>query len=441
MKKNKELIAEIVDRLKATEDFAYREGAWEKFSKKEYPAGIVVRKINKYLAAAAILLMGFVVAYYSFMHKQDIERDIKHSDAVAHSDSFVEKEIPKIQQEENSLQLQDNSTAESTIGMPSFNEYAVKSYSAITYIGPKELTPNLNSENLKLSTMHVERGLANVHLPAKQDLDKNKASQDLRNHLIMANAAVTNNIYSNSNNENIISPKSFNFSERFDLGLFISPYSSSDNLKVGAGLTLAYNINTKLSIRTGASYNNYEVGMLKNPLEASSVERVEAAMVNSDIKGGNYSSNLMQKSKLNLPNINAVSGFVHSVEIPLEVKYKVNKTLYAVAGVSYSTIVSQERNAQYIENASFDTFSNGFPENEKEASQALSVITKTIKSSEQNVNTAGYNGFINLSIGKKMKVNRKFGVSIEPYYKIPVGEFKKADMNYSNGGVRIMTNF
>jgi len=48
---------------------------------------------------------------------------------------------------------------------------------------------------------------------------------------------------------------------------------------------------------------------------------------------------------------------------------------------------------------------------------------------------------VNFSIGKEMRVNKRMNLSVEPYVKLPVGSFKQADMNYTNGGIRIITNF
>src|SRR5690606_26032571 len=62
--------------------------------------------------------------------------------------------------------------------------------------------------------------------------------------------------------------------DRFQLGLFVSPYATSNQMKVGGGLALSFKINKNLSLRTGASYNSYEVQTLKNPIEPSSTEVV-----------------------------------------------------------------------------------------------------------------------------------------------------------------------
>jgi len=440
MKRDKELIADIVDRLKSIENYPYREGAWENFKQKKPISSTGGISINKYLAIAAMLIAGLVISYYSYNNKVTIHKDLEQNNSLIvtqeNTKGALLEDVPV-----GNIEADNYDTIIRSSTLIGASEQKNTNLPGLDYID-NDLQLNVTVDLSHILPLKPTLGQFNPPaIVVQEDLDKVQLSNDLADHLILANSSLAQTILSNSNHEKSLSPKRFKFSEKFDLGLFISPFTNSENLRVGGGLALAYNINNKISIRTGASYNTYEVGLLKNPLAASSVEQVEVGMLNSNLQSPGSGNDLLSVSKLAIPNINAVSGFVQSVEIPLEVKYTLNNSFYAAAGVSYSTIVSQERNAQYVENVNLNTFNDGFPANEQEASKALKMVTKTVKSAEQNVNTAGYNGFINLSIGKKMKVNSKFGVAIEPYYKIPVGEFRKADMNYSNGGVRIMTNF
>lgn len=435
MKENKELITEIVDRLKSIEDFEYKEGAWESFKGKQSLHTTPVRSFRKYFsAAAALLLLGFAFSYYWFNADEKINNaQIILVDRGSNSvQQEVDENIQDIENKiNNDLNYTDNSynLSEEKSMNNSLVELGNIPYSVLDFqlnaIEMKDKLSFINNNTLS-TTMNVESKASNMAL---------------KEHLAFANTSLATQMSSSNNLEQHLVPKTFKLSNHFDLGLFVSPYTVADNLKVGAGMTLAYNINNKISVRTGVSYNSYEVGLLKNPLAKNSVEMVDAKVVNQTIYNGLGSVEMLQSSKLALPNIKAVTGFVHSLEIPLEVKYNLNKSFYAVAGLSYSTILSQQRTAEYVENVNLNTFDKGYPVNEMEASKALEMVTKTVVSSEKNVNPNGYNGFINLSVGKKVNLNKKFGVSVEPYYKIPVGEFRKSEMNYSNAGIRIMTNF
>ncbi|HMR18755.1 MAG TPA: hypothetical protein PKA53_05610, partial [Sphingobacterium sp.] len=148
------------------------------------------------------------------------------------------------------------------------------------------------------------------------------------------------------------------------------------------------------------------------------------------------------QQKMIIPNINAITGFVKSVDIPLEIKVNnIHSSIYATAGMSYSAILNQRRNAHYVENLNIETFADGYPENREQANNAVKPVTRVVESTEENVNTNGFSGFVNFSIGKNVRINKKVGFSVEPYLKIPVGQYRRAEMDYTNGGIRVMTNF
>lgn len=437
MKKENDIIDEIVHRLKSKTDFSYREGAWERFRKIEKAENTNSGHslFFKYISIAATLLIGFL-AYFMF---------------VKNNYQTFDDSLGKIVKSDNTLDVLREETSGKTYSQEVEDEMEVEKYSdsRLTKLKGEDFEKaQLASVDIVQNNMISERTLI-AHEIAKKDIEKIEQSliiniQKKNLPPVYSTLASTHSgnigrqthyLKSNSSNSNV-----WKLQDKFDFGIFVSPYSQSEAFKVGAGFTMAYKINNKLSLRTGASYNTYEVGILKNPLASSSVEEVNAKVSNAGLQSNGQNA-ATSVSKLTVPNINAITGFVNSIEIPLEVKYNLNKSLYATAGFSYSTIISQERNAIYIENIDNITFKNGFPDNEKQANQALQIVTRTIKSSEDNVNPNKYSGFINLSFGKKVNINRKFGLSVEPFYKIPIGEYRRSDMSYSNGGVRVITNF
>ncbi|HLS38996.1 MAG TPA: hypothetical protein VK023_12080, partial [Sphingobacterium bovisgrunnientis] len=76
------------------------------------------------------------------------------------------------------------------------------------------------------------------------------------------------------------------------------------------------------------------------------------------------------------------------------------------------------------------------------AAQSLNKTkVKTVKSLQDNVNPKGFSGFANFSLGKKVNMNRKMSLSVEPFVKVPLGQFRKSDLDYTNSGIRIITTF
>ncbi|WP_066751284.1 hypothetical protein [Sphingobacterium populi] len=203
---------------------------------------------------------------------------------------------------------------------------------------------------------------------------------------------------------------------------------------------LSYNVTKQLSVRTGASFQQYEVGTLRDPSQIASMEVAASPDRPLQTDVGMAGSSLMARVPL-IPNVNAITGMVRTIDIPLEAKYSFYKGLYAGAGISYATVLGQQRFAHYIENVNANPYGAGLPSNESEMRAAVQPVVRTMESANTNVNSSGFGGFVNMSVGKEMKLKRGPSVSLEPYVKLPVGSFKRADMNYTNGGLRIITNF
>lgn len=449
MKSEKEIIDEIVSRLKSQPEREYRPGAWEGFKSQYSNRTTKTRQISRWAAtAAAFLLLGMGVVYYI---NDATQSPVSRENEVASGrqnplseDAITPLETPENKQSHNttllaevgnSADITDNAIEDKII---SFDRHGtVDRFLNLPLVA--KVIGNINTR-IDISSADVDRINDDNRRYSTIGVNSTHAQTNSVEQLTLAASSIPNADLKIREVENITQNKRVHLGDKFDLALFVSPYSTGDKMNVGGGLTLAYNLTNKISVRTGASYNSYEMGMLKNPTEPNSYEAVVVSN-NSDVGKNMAGLAAPQSSKMIIPNVNAVTGIVQSVDVPIELKYNVGKSLYAVAGVSYSAIIGQERNAHYVDNVNAETFSQGFPENEKQMQTAVKAVTKTVKSAEKNVSTNGFNGFVNFSIGKKVKVNNRFGVSVEPYLKIPVGEYRRADMDYTNGGIRIMTNF
>ncbi len=447
MKKDKELIDFIVDKLKNSNERSYREGAWEKFkTANSLPAASVSRVRKMWYAAAAVLfLVGLGAVWFMTLDTATVENQLAQGEYILkqqdqpsvddlRTDSSPGTVLPKKDQEDRTESYADlpdkarfgKTSASSSSG--NLKDASVLAAKADVNISADIHVPTI----LPLQTQDLSKDystrIAHMESLSRSELDKHLA---LGTPLQGATLAI-------KEVEPQVQNRRIPLNNRFELGLFVSPYATSQKMNVGGGFMLAYKLTKKISVRTGASYNTYEVNTMKNPLEESSVEAVVAE---SDVATESMKSFSSYQQQVIIPNINAVTGFVQSIDIPLELKLHATKSLYAVAGMSYSSILNQERNAYYVENVNTETFAKGYPETKEQATNAVKPVTKSIESTEKNVNTNGFTGFVNFSIGKDLRLNKNMGISLEPYLKIPVGQYRRADMDYTNGGIRIMTNF
>ncbi|TJZ63490.1 hypothetical protein FAZ15_04205 [Sphingobacterium olei] len=440
MKENKDIIDEIVNRLRSQRDYDYKEGAWEKFQSNQQLTSVSKMSVYYRLSAAAALIILGIGAVLWLRTAPPVAVDTINTVAMQQDNNLTD--IP-LTNNTTSTPKEALGNLENTTQTYRDNAYSLSEPDGFEGNNKLVYIPQQYEERIE----NIIDGIDYKHLP-NTDLNIKSISYNSKEFSSSSSVPTDNMILVSSSAplinlslkevENRPNQSFMRLNERFDLGLFVSPNSTADKMNVGGGLLVAYNLNKKISLRTGASYNTYEMGVLKNPTVESSAETVAVSEEKNSLAGASQSS--LQRSVV-LPNVNAVTGKVQSLDIPVELKYNFNTSLYAAAGVSYSAILNQERSAHYVENINNETFANGYPENREQISKSTQAVTRTVKSAETNVNSNGFNGFVIMSVGKKVNIGNKFGVSVEPYFKIPVGEYRRADMDYTNGGIRLMTTF
>ncbi|NGF56062.1 hypothetical protein G5B00_05990 [Parapedobacter sp. SGR-10] len=446
MKEEKEIIDYIVDRLKKSEGLPYKAGAWEKFRSEHVVPRASVYRMSRvwYAAASVLLLLGGWGAWYMTREVanpgQELVQTAPRQDKIGPSERVVDPEknpavspSPDVvaMDEKGSLHADDmKSFVTSSPDKGETRLSLLHDESNIQVSAEAQIPSMLPLQGRDLSYTYSFISEEQVESTGKSRLDEHLASSPVPQGRVLAMKEV----------EPLDQTQRVRLNDKFELGVFVSPYATGQKMNVGGGFALAYKLSNKLSVRTGASYNTYEVNMLKDPVQEDS--RIEAMVVEekSALRMESASATAYQ-NKVVIPNINAIRGSVQAIDIPVELKFNVSRSFYTAAGLSYSAILHQERNAYYVDNVNKETFTDGYPENKQQAEETVKPITKSVESMENNVNTNGFSGFVNFSLGKEVKMNKRVGISVEPYLKIPVGQYRRADMDYTNGGIRIMTSF
>lgn len=440
--KDKDIVENIVDKLREMEDRPYKEGAWESF-KSHKSVGYTRRRTIWYAAASILLCFGIGTGLWMLDKDSGMENETMRVAEETNLKPAVEQQM-----EDNSRDVPSSSEPKKEVEIDNVSLAALgEEPIASLHSGLEPLNQRMElhiQETVSIPKLAMISGrgpaLGTTALPEEVVIE-NKSPR-LENHYLAQTGAQQTGVLALKSPEEQQARNRVVLSDRFELGLFVSPYATSNQMKVGGGLALSYKLHKNLSLRTGASYNSYEIQNIKNPIEASSTEIVPAANADVSLLSNSAMTDAAHQRQMIIPNINAITGFVKSVDIPLEVKVNDNaNAFYATAGLAYSAIFNQERQAHYVENLNRETFADGYPENKQQAEAAVKPLTRTIESAEENVNSKGFNGFVNFSVGRNIRVNQKVGISIEPYLKVPVGQYRRADMDYTNGGIRVMTNF
>ncbi|MNY43805.1 hypothetical protein D3C86_1787880 [compost metagenome] len=143
---------------------------------------------------------------------------------------------------------------------------------------------------------------------------------------------------------------------------------------------------------------------------------------------------LLAKQQAPDKELSAVNNKLLTIDIPVDVRYHVTKSFYTSVGVSYVGVLDQTQENYFVNGINEHTAAdNGnavyAPENMKQSFKGNAV------------NTNEFNGFVNFSVGKKMQVGKKLSVAVEPFVKLPIGGLKSTDLNYTNGGLKVVTSF
>ncbi|MDR6734600.1 hypothetical protein [Sphingobacterium sp. 2149] len=440
MKDNKktELIEEIIGQLKDHE-LPYKEGSWEKFAS-TYDAVPRSPSNWRYWSAAAALLVFAGVGYWGLNNdtpkdapsmvtikkqtsddvignnkdlKESIKRslsDIIHDEDLVSEKSFQTRPFTYAGVTNHSVQHSDNNRVVLNAGR-------VMRATDLTFSKEIASLQSIPLKNNKFSA-NIHWGEDEVEGAAAQSNSVAVSS----GNLTQRDAAKLSQLYAmqQGNTRTSIMQNETSREKKWEMGAFVSPASTSESITLGGGVALAYNISSKISLRSGASIQHYGSVSGNTPITPAMASNSFSLDAPNYISQSTISNSFITRTAdaKDAKSNERVSGKILTVDIPVDVRYAITKNFYTSVGVSYVGVLDQERAMIY-------------ETNNTEYKQ---------KSTDKNVDDKGVNGFVNFSVGRKQKIG-KLSISVEPYYKAPIGGLKSSDLNYSNGGVKIITSF
>lgn len=443
-KENEDILQKLITGLKNAPEIEYKKGAWERFKVQEKNGQKSNRGSLGWIAAAASVLITFGLAFY-FLNTTDSPK-VDEIVTSIHSDP---QDIPQEKAEESLSDLSiDREEEEDSRGQ---SEKTTETLAELNSGREQKIINNLpdmagNTQRIEILTNWKEGDkskplsltyknvpLAEIKLTEIEKKTLTKKPVSIENMTLAMESYGQTQVQSGK--EPLVTDKAeFSFSQRFQFGAFVSPVRTENKLNFGGGLLFGFDISPRLTVRTGLAFSQYEVSQMKNP----NVDKEAGRLQNSISKDGFEKSAAadggdMLNRQIMVPNINSVTSKVQSFEIPLEFQYNMGAGFYASGGASYAKVYNQRRYAHYQEIERISLEGN---------TQEIKRINKTVVSAEKNISNQNFGGFVNLSLGKEIGLkNNRFSLSVEPYFKLPIGEFKHTDLNYTNGGVRIITNF
>lgn len=217
------------------------------------------------------------------------------------------------------------------------------------------------------------------------------------------------------------------------LGVMVSPQASSNGsggMNLGAGIMSEISLTRRLKLDVGVNYARQSMMPDRSPSMAMEMASYASSSQNMDVQNIRTSNNFIgSEMQLNFA----------SLDIPVNLKYKVmdrkNTGLFLITGLSSMVFLDQKATETFETNSFFTTSAEGL-------SFAPSVQKFTsVYAPEGGGNNVDIGGMLNLSVGYEYSLNEGMFISLEPFYKLPLGNLTFANQQFSIAGLNLRVNF
>ncbi len=472
MKESEDPIFNHIKDVLRNHEEPYDAGAWERFTAgthKKKPAP--VRGIWKWLAVAAAVT-GAVLVLPRLLSVGGSEEET----LVAESDISVQRQADSVASEAGEAEilaasphLSMPSAPEQEGNMPVYNRGARETTTlVVSTVAPLISTPNLTripaTATAPVSKEELVAGKPGNNNPSQPEIDfwKSRVVDDKKDDKPPVSTNAGNDILIVSSATAGEKRKSSEKGSRWQPSLFISPVFGDLGVNMGYGVSLAYAVNDKLSIRSGVAHTKISSSR-SYPTDAVGATGYTGAPVNGGVGGATGAvgsvggvpgkAALSEAGKLVAANsyvtgpqqvstLQQIEGAVSGIDIPVEVNYTINRKFYASAGISGLVVIDDNRKYTYLdsrnETVSIQSSQGVVKENKSVTFSQQSITSEPIKTAYEY---APFLGFYNVAVGFKQKLSDKNAVAIEPFIKVPVKNTGQQGLNYTGTGVRLKFDF
>ncbi|MGJ7031398.1 hypothetical protein [Niabella hirudinis] len=416
---------------------AYRQGAWEQFSRQHLQSSSSKRgrvvPLWRRVAIAAALLAGIFLAAYYFM-----------PGGSNHPPDFVKTAPAPLQN--ISPDPGQNASAQHNAPTPSPEEHLPvsrkKQPAAVSFAGndnrqiaQNDILPVSPAPPAAPVRERTENGQtpSNAPAPPNQVTPGREITKPFVNRPHNPTPLFAHELPEAADNKR---------SKRWTPSVYISPMFGESDVNMGYGIALGYAVNDKIKVSAGIAHNK---------MTASRDFDVSFSASGAALNGSSGSTfakstarSLVSKSaaapQQQLERVNAtLSGF----DIPVDISYNFTSRLYATAGVS-GMVVVKDNALYYYKDAENQQISVENNQGILKEDKNIQIITSTVSSAAPEASEkerTPFLGFYNLSFGYKQKVTNKNNVAIEPFLKVPMKNVSDQKLNYTGMGIRLKFDF
>ncbi|MFT3903951.1 MAG: hypothetical protein QM727_12310 [Niabella sp.] len=229
--------------------------------------------------------------------------------------------------------------------------------------------------------------------------------------------------------------------KKWQSSVYVSPIFDEVGVNMGYGVSVAYAVNNKISIRSGVAHTKLSATQNYDGNNRPSAGTM--AVASSSSRG--LMSAAAYSSPATTTTVESAKGTVAGIDIPVELNYNFSKKLYGAAGVSTLIVLNDNRPEYTLAERKNERVAlrNSSGEIIEDATQMVNVTYTTTNRlpGVQQTSKDAVLGFYNLSLGYKQKVSKKNSVSIEPFVKIPIKNNTENNLNYTGSGIRLKFDF
>lgn len=402
-----ELIAHIKESLTGHEE-EYVPGSWENFNQIEGKRNAKVFWLWRLSSAAAVILIaGAAILFFTnkttdvlpVQNVQQKQKEIPAPSAKIEEKIAKEADLPiAVAEHEQLAAVRQNKN--------------VPVYAATQE--PINVVSGISTETIAEKSNPV---VPLVRVPdTKQDIVKTEAKPVTAENKTTVFQEFLNNETKKNQGDAVAKSSAPRKEDKWEMGLVVSPsFGNTKKLNMGYGVSMGYALSDKISLNSGVSYSEM------------AASRSLPAPVSTAIAG---------ESK----NLESIEAKVTGIDIPLELKYRLSKNLYANVGVSAFAVINQKQSNSYIQEKLVErdvSSSNGLAE-----LKTFAVNERVVEPAQDSeIKDGKYIGFYNFSFGYKQKISKNKAVSIEPFMKVPMKEVSKENLRLIGTGVRLKLDF
>lgn len=213
-------------------------------------------------------------------------------------------------------------------------------------------------------------------------------------------------------------------SKNVRLGVMVGPQTSSNpvaGMSLGAGVMSEFSFSNRFKLDIGVTYARHSL-VPDNGNALPQNEMLSSLSARTGFIGSNAELNF--------------SG----LDIPVNLKYKVmdkeQSGLYLMTGLSSMVYLNQQTTETMAVNSYFTTNTNGTLDFQQSVQQFTHEAGPV-----DNSDGFDLGRMLNLSVGYEYNLKNGTFVSIEPYYKLPLGDMTFANQQFSIGGLNLRMNF